>query len=147
MIPQTEIRKLKRASKNDDADAKMAEKTLNDALSNSAIEIINKTDNEEEEEAAEEEALADDAAGMSQESLVRATKQISDSLKQAEEARDENTILQNVVILSDDRKVHEHALMRGIRTIRSDDVRLGLPSRSPSSSPSSSGSEGSGVLL
>ena len=84
---------------------------------------------------------------MSQESLVRATKQISDSLKQAEESQDENTILQNVVILSDDRKVHEHALVRGIRAIRSDDVRLGLPSRSPSLSPSSSGSEGSGVLL
>jgi hypothetical protein len=140
MIPQTEIRKLKRASKNDDADAKMAEKTLDDALKNSTIEIIDKTDDEEE-------TLSDDPAGMSQESLVRATKHISDSLKLAEEPHEENTTLQNVVILSDDRKVHEHALMRGIRTIRSDDVRLGLPSPSPPSSPSTSGSEGSGVLL
>jgi hypothetical protein len=119
----------------------MAEKTLEDALNNSAIEVIAKTDDDEE-------TLADDAPGVSQESLVRATKQVSDSLKQAEEeSHDQNTLPQNVVILSDDRKVHEHAQMRGIRTIRSDDVRLGLPSRSPSSSPSTSGSEGSGVLL
>jgi hypothetical protein len=119
----------------------MAEKTLEDALNNSAIEVIAKTDDDEE-------TLADDAPGVSQESLVRATKQVSDSLKQAEEeSHDQNTLPQNVVILSDDRKVHEQAQMRGIRTIRSDDVRLGLPSRSPSSSPSTSGSEGSGVLL
>jgi hypothetical protein len=130
---------LKRASKDDNEDAKLAEKTLDDAVKNSAIEVIDKTD--------DEETLADDAVGMSQESLVRATKEVNDSLKRTNGSQDENTLLPNVVILSDDRKVHEHAQMRGIRTIRSDDIRLGLPSRSPSSSPSDSGSEGSGVLL
>jgi len=120
-------------------DAIAAQRNMDDALKNEEIEIIDKTDCEE--------ASADDATGIDQENLVMATKQVSDHLKQEKSL---NTTIGNVVILSDDKKVHEHAQLRGIRTIRSDDVRLGLPTtHSPSPSPpsSSSGSDGSLVVL
>jgi hypothetical protein len=122
-----EVTKLKGSSTDD---AKAAQRNMDDALKNEEIEIIDKTDSEE--------ASADDATGMDQENLVMATKQVSDRL------------LGNVVILSDDKKVHEHAHLRGIRTIRSDDVRLGLPtthSPSPSLQSSSSGSDSSGYIV
>jgi hypothetical protein len=128
-----EVTKLKRSSTDD---AKAAQRNMDDALKNEEIEIIDKTDSEE--------ASADDATGIDQENLVMVT---SDHLKQD---RSPNTTLGNVVILSDDKKVHEQAHLRGIRTIRSDDVRLGLPTtHSPSPSPpsSSSGSDGSLVVL
>jgi hypothetical protein len=101
---------------------------MDDALKNDEIEIIDKTDCKE--------ASADDATGIDQENLVMVTKQVSD-------------FGNVVIILSDEKKVHEHAHLRGIRTIRSDDVRLGLPTtHSPSPSPpSSSGSDGSLVVL
>jgi hypothetical protein len=131
-----EVTKLKRSSTDD---AKAAQRNMDDALKNDEIKLIGKTDSEE--------ASADDATGIDQEDLVMVTKQISDHLKQD---KSPNTMLGNVVILSDDKKVHEQAYLRGIRTIRSDDVRLGLPiTHSPSPSPpsSSSGSDGSLVVL
>ena len=109
---------------------------MDDALKNEEIEIIDKTDCEE--------ASTDDATGIDQENLVIATKQVSARLQQE---KSPHTVLGNVVILSDDKKVHEQAHLRGIRTIRSDDVRLGLPTtHSPSPSPpsSSSGSDDDG---
>jgi hypothetical protein len=121
-----EVWKLERASKNEDPDARTAQKTLRDALSNEWVEIIEKS-----EGSVSTEDDPEDSESIDQEFLVRVTKRLSDLHQRAEQTHN-TTVPDDVVILSDDRKVHEKAQQRGIRTIRSDEIRLELPARSPS---------------